>query len=1197
MRNTLFAALLLATGARAEVPALRQLEENARYWDERGRADQAAAAWQKILRSDPAHEAALAELAEYNARRGDDAVARGYAARLRAAHPRSARLPAVERAIAVGERFDPLLAEARARAGRGEAEAAVTRYREAFGDAPPAGRLALEFYQTLGGTEAGWAEARAGLERLAAATPGDPLVRLALAELLTWREDTRRDGIRRLSELRNVPAVAERAAKAERQALLWLDARPADRLLLEASLAGRDDPALEARLAGLKQRRPEPGAAAWRALEAGELDAAERHFETWRAQAPRDARPLGGLATVALRREDFPRARALLERARRLAPGAPQIWERSLASARFWELVREAELLRDEGQTTTAIERLEEAMRVAPVERPHAELALAEVHRRRGDTAAAERVLRGLLAREANHRGALQALVVVLLARGEVEGAVAVNERLAQVAPEAAREAAWLQAEALRLRAAERTAVDDLGGALMLLESAHAEHPTHVEVLLDTAAVHGALEAPGKARQVMDALLKLAPDRLDVRLADARLCSDEGQPARGLARLAELPPDAVTPEARALRRRLEAERAAAAAVAQAARGERTPARRALEALTRQARDDEALLAVAARAWSAIGDHERAVKILRAALVRARTPQPGLRLQLAAVLLETGPERRLLAQLDALGREPGLDARQRRGVKRLWIAHAVRRAHALRAEGETNRARRYLQPLLEEHPEDRDLLGALGWLLLDDGSLRKARGTFLRVLEETPRDLDARSGAVQASVALGDLEGARALVESLLQDTPDDPRAHLLAGRFALMAGDDGQAMKALERARDLAEQPLVAGPGAPAVPEAVQVEIEKEINDLEARRSPGVVPALSLRHRDGESGLGFLVEYAAPIRAEVPVGYHGRARLTVTPVLLDAGDVALDDPAVAERFGSGAARAESLPQNAGGVAVGLAYAWRGLLVDLGTTPLGFPVQSMVGGVRWETNAGGLGLAVEASRRPVRDSLLSWAGTVDPGTGRTWGGVLAQGARLEVSHTAGDFVTFAFGDGRWLTGDGVPDNTGGTAGLGLEWTLNEADDSVYAVGLLASGSGYRHNLSRFTLGHGGYFSPQAFLHLGTPARWRGRYARFDWNLVLQPGINAVREDPVDVFPDDPTRQSDRAAAGGLTRHPGRSAVGFAFDGDLALEYRPSPAFGAQLGLSIHTAEDYQELLGRLAFQFDFVGAERLAAERE
>ncbi|NEL42261.1 MAG: hypothetical protein G3W69_31155, partial [Xanthomonas perforans] len=92
----------------------------------------------------------------------------------------------------------------------------------------------LEYYQSLAGTPTGWERARDGLQRLQSSEPGNPSVQLALAQVLSYREPTRRDGIAQLRTLAQRADVGGPARTSWRQALLWLNAGMADAPLYQA---------------------------------------------------------------------------------------------------------------------------------------------------------------------------------------------------------------------------------------------------------------------------------------------------------------------------------------------------------------------------------------------------------------------------------------------------------------------------------------------------------------------------------------------------------------------------------------------------------------------------------------------------------------------------------------------------------------------------------------------------------------------------------------------------------------------------------------------------------------------------------------------------------------------------------------------------------------------------------------------------
>jgi predicted Zn-dependent protease len=145
----------------------------------------------RLLLLEPDNAEALVSLTQLQAERGDRAAAQASLARLRAAHPGDPRIAAVDQAIRQGS-IDPAgLAEARRLAQDGRNAEAVARYQRLFrGGEPPTG-LAVEYYDTLAGTESGGQAARAGLGRVLGANPNNLRAQISHAQLLTNQEQTR----------------------------------------------------------------------------------------------------------------------------------------------------------------------------------------------------------------------------------------------------------------------------------------------------------------------------------------------------------------------------------------------------------------------------------------------------------------------------------------------------------------------------------------------------------------------------------------------------------------------------------------------------------------------------------------------------------------------------------------------------------------------------------------------------------------------------------------------------------------------------------------------------------------------------------------------------------------------------------------------------------------------------------------------
>lgn len=156
--------------------------------------------------------------------------------RLAEASPNNPRLIELDQLQQGSELDTAQLNRARQLARANRYEESVTAYRELFrGETPPRG-LAVEYYQTLaGGSDTQWREARDGLRQFSNKYPENDPLSLALGKVLTYREGTRREGIDQLAQIAQEDGLDAAAARsAWRQALLWLEATPADQTLYQA---------------------------------------------------------------------------------------------------------------------------------------------------------------------------------------------------------------------------------------------------------------------------------------------------------------------------------------------------------------------------------------------------------------------------------------------------------------------------------------------------------------------------------------------------------------------------------------------------------------------------------------------------------------------------------------------------------------------------------------------------------------------------------------------------------------------------------------------------------------------------------------------------------------------------------------------------------------------------------------------------
>jgi hypothetical protein len=139
-------------------------------------------------------------------------------------------------------------------------------------------------------------------------------------------------------------------------------------------------------------------------------------------------------------------------------------------------------------------------------------------------------------------------------------------------------------------------------------------------------------------------------------------------------------------------------------------------------------------------------------------------------------------------------------------------------------------------------------------------------------------------------------------------------------------------------------------------------------------------------------------------------------------------------------------------------------------------------------------------------------------------------------------------------------------------------------------------GYNKNLSYFTYGQGGYFSPQQYVILNLPIEWTGRNGAFTYDVKGSIGVQHYREDASNYFPlnDGSNRQSTAAnnadsigtSVQSGAQYPGQSKTGVSYSLSAVGEYQLAPqlAFGATASLG--NAYEYREWLAAVYVRYSF-----------
>lgn len=602
---------------------------------------------------------------------------------------------------------------------------------------------------------------------------------------------------------------------------------------------------------------------------------------------------------------------------------------------------------------------------------------------------------------------------------------------------------------------------------------------------------------------------------------------------------------------------------------------------ALESAAAIDRDDPWMRLDLARLLARRGEADRAGSLFEV-LARRRPSDADARYAHALFLSGIGRDGEALVVLEAI---PAADrsANVTRLQRRLWTAVQGRRAVALAQLDRRAEAERLLRSARESVGDDRELqleiarvldrIGAdpplresLDALAASGGQTGEEAAELGRLrLSLRLREAEALDAAGQREQSLASMQ---AWVPDALRANPGDARLLGIAARLAEREGD-------LDRAIDLEQRSLAAGGG--------DVYRFRRLAELLDRQATWHTAALDGVQRSGTAGKS-RVEMA-DMSLGVVRGWSGGGRWSfrMAPTRIASGTADLEDPAEANTFGSALLCRPlcTLPAASSerGVALGMAYETDWLRFDLGTTPLGFPVANVLGGISWKGEAGELGYTFEAARRPVTSTLLSYAGVRDPNTGRLWGGVMESGARLTVSRDSGGE------NGAWglaglyrLTGREVLSNDKAELMAGYYRRLVNEDDRALTAGVTGMLWRFRRSAGEFTFGHGGYYSPRSYESLSFPLVYGMRTERA--SLVVRGALSvswsSSRSAP--FFPTDEELQARALAAAGTTftdpfHSGGSDARSFGRALSATWEYQVSPRIFAGGRLELERSSNY------------------------
>ncbi|KIH81804.1 cellulose biosynthesis protein BcsC [Pseudomonas batumici] len=804
------AALVALPGLAADLGTPQSLLiQQGYYWQAKEHPDRAAEAWSKLLNLAPEQPDALYGQGLIDLQRKRLDGARQYLARLQAIKPLPRLALQLEQDIALSpDDKQQLLEKARQLSDADERDKAVAVYRQLLDGHPPQGLIAREYYNTLGFATGGWPEARAGLERLRRERPDDAILDLFLALHLARNPDSRAEGIRALARLSHNPDIGGNADETWRFALQWLGPPSRDQVSLfqQYLQAHPSDNEIRALMdKGIAQGR---GGAGWqrdpqvarglKALDGGDIAAAEQALQTRLKERPNDYDALGGMGIVRQQQKRLGEAESYLVQATRL-PGGAQ-WNAALEDVRYWILLDNAGEAQRGGRQAQARELIEQAIAKNPAE-PAGPTALANWQAQAGQLDAAEAGYRQVLARTTNYPEALAGLINVLSRSGKSDEALRLIDGLS--AADQARLAPSVKIRALRAiqvaKLAERRG--DLAAAQKAYKDALADDPKNPWTRFALARVYLRDGQTQVARDLIDELLKQQPDQPDALYTSTLLSAELGEWSKAQRTLSRIPPAKRSRDMNEMELDIRLHLQTELAVDVARRGQRQEAWALLSRCEPLAGQKPERVAVLAAAYAEAGNPQQGVSLMRQLLDKSPST-PDLQLLYAGVLLKADQDVQASDILRDLQGKPMNETASQRYEDLLFL-YRVKQADQLREKNDLVAAFDMLSPALKQRPNDSQAVSSLARMYAASGNTAKARELYGPLIKADPGNAKLQLGLADIALQGRDFDLAEQSVKKALELEPGVPQTLTASARIYRGMGKTGEAGKLLRKAIEI----------------------------------------------------------------------------------------------------------------------------------------------------------------------------------------------------------------------------------------------------------------------------------------------------------------------------------------------------------------------------------------------------------
>ncbi|EFL2593640.1 cellulose biosynthesis protein BcsC [Escherichia coli] len=481
--------------------------------------------------------------------------------------------------------------------------------------------------------------------------------------------------------------------------------------------------------------------------------------------------------------------------------------------------------------------------------------------------------------------------------------------------------------------------------------------------------------------------------------------------------------------------------------------------------------------------------------------------------------------------------------------------------------------------------------AQGLAAVDSGMAGKAIPELQQAVRANPKDSEALGALGQAQ--LGDTAAAQRTFNKLIPQAKSQPPSMESAmvlrdgAKFEAQAGDPTQALETYKDA-------MVASGVTTTRPQDndtftrltrndekddwLKRGVRSDAADLYRQQDLNVTLEHDYWGSSGTGGYSDLKAHTTMLQVDAPYS-DGRMFFRSDFVNMNVGSFSTNaDGKWDDNWGTCTLQDCSGNRSQSDSGASVAVGWRNDVWswDIGTTPMGFNVVDVVGGISYSDDIGPLGYTVNAHRRPISSSLLAFGGQKDSpsNTGKKWGGVRADGVGLSLSYDKGEANgVWASLSGDQLTGKNVEDNWRVRWMTGYYYKVINQNNRPVTIGLNNMIWHYDKDLSGYSLGQGGYYSPQEYLSFAIPVMWRERTENWSWELGASGSWSHSRTKTMPRYPLMNLIPTDWQEEAARQSNDGGSSQGFGYTARALLERRVTSNWFVGTAIDIQQAKDY------------------------